>query len=136
MNICMYASMYVLYAYIRVCMHPPSVVSHPLCVYAFMYICMHVCIHVCIYIIFKLGFERYRGNCPSWEGELSGGIVRGKCPWELSRGDNVRAPEAQLGERVLGFAILQFRCCLGICHTIRLKSCNPILIPFVLFDTE
>src|SRR6218665_1567955 len=49
MNIRMYvcnACMYVLYAYIRVCMH--------LCVYACMYICMHVCIHVCIYVIFKL----------------------------------------------------------------------------------
>src|SRR6218665_1129583 len=58
MNICMY----VLYAYIRVCMH--------LCVYACMYICMHGCIHVCMYVIFKLGFEQYeRGNCPSWEGE-------------------------------------------------------------------
>src|SRR6218665_575255 len=74
MNICMYASMYVLYAYIRVCMH--------LCVYAFMYICMHVCIHVCIYVIFKFCFERYGGNCPSWERELSGGSVR-----ELSRGE-------------------------------------------------
>ena len=61
--------MYVLYAYIRVCMH--------LCVYACMYICMHVCIHVCIYVIFKLGFERYGGNCPSWEGELSG-VVSGE----------------------------------------------------------
>ena len=79
MNTCMYVGMYVLYAYIRVCMH--------LCVYACMYICMHVCIHVCIYVIFKLGFERYRGNCPSWEGQLSGG----KCPGELSGGGNVRS---------------------------------------------
>src|SRR6218665_4141155 len=69
----MYACMYVLYAYIRVCMY--------LYVYACMYICMHVCIDVCIYVILKLGFERYkggivlvgRGNCP-------GGIVRGNCP--------------------------------------------------------
>jgi len=22
-----------------------------------------------------LGFERYGGNCPSWEGELSGGVI-------------------------------------------------------------
>src|SRR6218665_4140438 len=67
----MYCGMYVLYAYIRVCMH--------LCVYACMYICMHVRIHVCMYAIFKLGFEQYgRGNCPSWEGELSGGIVWGE----------------------------------------------------------
>ena len=71
----MYVCMYVLYAYIRVCMH--------LCVYAFMYICMHVCIRICIYVILKLGFERYGGNCPIWEGELSGGIVRG---------GNVRSP--------------------------------------------
>jgi len=69
MNICMYVCMYVLYEYIRVCLH--------LCVYACMYICMYVCIHVCICVIFKLGFE---GNCPSWEGELSGSIVWGKCP--------------------------------------------------------
>src|SRR6218665_3599124 len=85
MNICMYVCMYVLYAYIRVCMN--------LYVYACMYICMHVCIHVCIYVIFKLSFEWYGGNCPSWEGELSGrelsgGIVRGelpggKCPFPL-----------------------------------------------------
>src|SRR6218665_1926237 len=71
MNICRCVCMYVLYAYIRVCMH--------LCVYACMYICMHVCIPVCIYVIFNFGFERYggivlverrivRGNCP------------GKCP--------------------------------------------------------
>ena len=68
--------MYVLYAYIRVRMH--------LCVYACMYICMHVCIHVCIYAIFKLGFERYGGNCPSWEVELSGGSVRGIVRGEMS----------------------------------------------------
>ena len=79
--------MYVLYAYIRMCMY--------LCVYACMYICMHVCIHVCIYVIFKLGFERYggivlvgRGNCPGeLSGEFSGGSVQGK----LS-GGNVRSP--------------------------------------------
>src|SRR6218665_3714954 len=69
MNICMYACMYVLYAYIHVCMH--------ICVYACMHICMHVCIHVCLCVIFKLGFERYGGNCP-------GGIVRGKCPFPES----------------------------------------------------
>src|SRR6218665_43624 len=66
--------MYVLYAYIRMCIH--------LCVYASMYICKHVCIRVCINIIFKLGFEWYGGNCPSWDGDcpggkLSRGIVRG-----------------------------------------------------------
>ena len=39
---------------------------------------MYVCIHVCMYVILKLGFERYeRGNCPSWEGELSGGELFG-----------------------------------------------------------
>ena len=31
-----------------------------------------------IYIILKLGFERYGGNCPSWEGN---------CPGELSGGE-------------------------------------------------
>ena len=77
----MYVCMYVLYAYILVCMHR--------CVYACMYICMHACIHVCIYVIFKLGFERYgegivlvgRGNCP---GEVSGGeemSVPLRCHW-------------------------------------------------------
>src|SRR6218665_300167 len=76
----MHACMYVLYAHIRVFVH--------LCVYACMYICMHVCTHVCIYVIFKLGLERYGGNCPSWEGELSGGeLSGGKCPGELSRGE-------------------------------------------------
>ena len=38
MHAYIYVCMYVLYAYIRVCMH--------LCVYACMYICMHVCIRV------------------------------------------------------------------------------------------
>src|SRR6218665_1327849 len=91
--ICMHEYMYVckhvcivyVITYIRVCLH--------LCVYAFMYICMHVCIQVCIYVIFKLGFDRYGGgNCPSWEGELSGGIVRGNCPGEIVQGGNIRAP--------------------------------------------
>ena len=67
--------MYVLYAYIRVCMH--------LCVYACMYIRKHVCIHVCIYVILKLGFERYGGKL----SYLGGGIVRGNCPE-----GNVRSP--------------------------------------------
>jgi len=75
--------MYVLYAYIRVCMH--------LCVYTCMYIGMHVCIHVYMHVIFKLGFERYdRGNCPSWEGQLSGELSGGNCP-----GGNVRSPRNQ-----------------------------------------
>ena len=67
-----------------------------ICMHEYMYVCMYVlyayirvCMHVCIYVIFKLGFERYGGNCPSWEGELSGGIVRGKCP-----GKNVRSPQS------------------------------------------
>ena len=54
-----------------------------LCVYACMYICMDVCIHVCMYVIFKLDFERYRGNCSSWEGELSGNCPGVNCPEEL-----------------------------------------------------
>src|SRR6218665_20696 len=77
--VCMYTYMYKyakIYQYMTVykcmCTHEYMYV----CVYTFvhtsMYICMHVCLHVCIYVIFKFGFERYRGNCPSWEGELSG----------------------------------------------------------------
>ena len=69
--------MYVFYAYIRVCMH--------LCVYA----CMYISVHTCMYVIFKLDFEQNgRGNFPSWEGELSGGIVRG---------GNVRSPTIREG---------------------------------------
>ena len=75
--------MYVLYAYIRVCMH--------LCVYAFMYICMHVCIHVCIYVIFKLGFERYGGIVLVGRGNIPGG----KCPGGLSRGE-MSGPRSKL----------------------------------------
>src|SRR6218665_1250789 len=74
--------MYVLYAYIRVCMH--------LCVYTCMYIDMHVCIHLCMHVIFKLGFERYgRGNCPTWEGNCPGvncpgrNCPGGKCPFPV-----------------------------------------------------
>jgi len=67
-----------IYTCVQLCMH--------LCVYACMYICMHVCIHACMYEILKLGFERYgRGNCPSWEGELSGGeLSGGNCPGGIS----------------------------------------------------
>src|SRR6218665_1952444 len=80
--------MYVLYAYIRVCMH--------LCVYACMYICMHVCIHVCISVIFKLGFEQYRGGIVRGGGGIvRGGIVRGGSVrgGGIVQGGNVRAPE-------------------------------------------
>src|SRR6218665_3006942 len=81
----MYVCMYGLYSYICVCIH--------LCVDACMFICMHVCIHVCMYIILKLGFEQYgRGNCPSWEGKLSGGIVRGEFSGGIVQGENVRSP--------------------------------------------
>src|SRR6218665_3731687 len=84
MNICMYACMYVLYAYIRVCMHlcggncPRGNVQGPMyvlyayihvcihcmriCMYVYMYACVHTCIYIYIYVIFKLGFERYRGG--------------------------------------------------------------------------
>ena len=73
----MHACMYCMRIYVcaKLCMH--------LCVYACMYICTHVCIHVCIYVIFKLGFERYGGNCPSWEGNCPGEVSGG----ELSRGE-------------------------------------------------
>src|SRR6218665_1728830 len=64
MYVCMYVCMYVLSAYIHV----------------------RVCMHLCVYVIFKLGFERYGGNCPSWEGELSGGIVRGEVSGRIVRG--------------------------------------------------
>src|SRR6218665_56652 len=60
-----------------------------LCENTCMYIGMHVCIHVCMHVIFNLGFKQYgRGNCPSWEGKLSGwgelsrGIIWvGECPF-------------------------------------------------------
>ena len=58
-----------------------------LCVYACMYICMHVYIHVCIYVIFKLGFERYGGNCPSWEGIVRGELSGRKCPGGIVQGE-------------------------------------------------
>jgi len=77
----MHACMYCMRIYVCACIY---VYMH-VCI-SCMYICMHVCKHVCIYVIFKLGFEWYGGNCPSWEGELSGGIVRGNCPGELSGG--------------------------------------------------
>src|SRR6218665_1598806 len=73
-----------MHEYMYVCTHVCIVCIYT-CVYASMCICMYVymyaCVHTCIYVIFKLGFERYGGNCPSWEGELSGGIVRGKYPF-------------------------------------------------------
>ena len=53
-----------------------------------------MCIHVCIYVIFKLGFERYGGNCPSWEGELSGEIVQGGIVRGELSGENVSYPAA------------------------------------------
>src|SRR6218665_880496 len=80
--VCMYACMYCMRIYVSAC----------ICVYMHVCIlCMHVCIHVCMYVIFKLDFERYRGNCPSWEGELSGGELSGagiiwgreKCPFPV-----------------------------------------------------
>src|SRR6218665_184337 len=69
----MYACMFVMYVYIRVCMH--------LCVYACIYVCMCAYMYVCIHVIFKLGFEQYgRGNCPSTL-QFGGGIVWGvNCP--------------------------------------------------------
>ena len=42
--------------------------------------------------------------------------------------------EAQIGDRGFEFAILEFTWCPRICH--KLQSCNPILMPFVLFDSE
>ena len=73
MNVCFY----VLYAYIRVCMH--------LCVYACMYICMHVCILVCMYVVFKLGFEQYgRGIALVGRGIVRGELSGGNCLGEMS----------------------------------------------------
>src|SRR6218665_719445 len=71
--VCMYACMYCVRIYVCACIYV-------YCVYACLYICMQVCIHVCIhvYVIFKLDFERYGENCPSWEGELSGGNCPGR----------------------------------------------------------
>ena len=63
-------------------------------VYMYVSIYLYVCMCAYMYVIFKLDFERYRGNCNSWEGELctycctscilsgTGGIVivgRGNC---------------------------------------------------------
>src|SRR6218665_4175492 len=79
----MHACMYCMRIYVCACIY---VYMH-VCI-SCMYICMHLCKHICIYVIFKLGFERYGGNCPSWEGELSGGeLSRGNCPGELSGGN-------------------------------------------------
>src|SRR6218665_4009690 len=61
-----------------------------ICRYVF-YAYISVCMHVCIYVILKLDFERYWGNCPSWEGEWSGGIFRGLLSGKLS-GGNVCSP--------------------------------------------
>src|SRR6218665_666241 len=80
--ICMHEYMYVCMHVCIVCIYTCVNASMCICNYACMYICMHVYMHVCIYVIFKLGFERYGGNCPSWEGELSG--------WGLSGGGSVR----------------------------------------------
>src|SRR6218665_1058688 len=86
MYVCMYVCMYVLYAYIR------------------------VCIHLCIYVIFKLGFERYGGNCPSWEWELSGG----NCPGELSGGcpfpGVFRSSRRENSTYICWFIVLYFCC--------------------------
>src|SRR6218665_264861 len=79
----MYACMYYMHiyvcAYIYVYMHVCT------CIYVHVY--MYACVHTYIYVIFKLGFERYGGNCPSWEGELSGEIVQGSCPGGIVRGE-------------------------------------------------
>src|SRR6218665_4149773 len=64
-----------------------------ICMHEYMYVCMHVCIYVCIYVIFKLGVKRYDGNCPSWEGNCPGGIVRGKCPGGNCPGGKCPGPE-------------------------------------------
>jgi len=54
--------------------------------------CIYVYMHVCMYVIFKLGFERYRGNCPSWEGNCPGG----NCP-----GGEMSVPTHWLFERMI-----------------------------------
>src|SRR6218665_1651463 len=78
--ICMHEYMYACMQYYA-CMYCMRIYECA-CIYVYMHVCIYVCmcaymyVH-CIYIIFKLGFERNGGNSPSWEGELSGGIVRG-----------------------------------------------------------
>ena len=71
-----------MHEYMYVCKHICIVrvytcVHASMCICIYVYMCAYIMIHVCIYVIFKLGFERYGGNCPSWEGELSGGEVSG-----------------------------------------------------------
>src|SRR6218665_1300250 len=92
--ICMHEYMYVCKHVCIVCVYTCVHASMCICIYVYMYACVHtcmyICIHVCIYVIFKLGFERCRGNCPSWEGKLSGRncpggkYPGGKCPGPLS----------------------------------------------------
>ena len=76
--ICMHEYMYVRRHVCIVCVYTCVHASMCICMYVYMY----ACVHTCRYVIFKLGFERHGGDCPSGEGELSGGIVRrGKCPF-------------------------------------------------------
>src|SRR6218665_4208444 len=80
--ICMHEYMYVFMHVCIVCVYMCVHASMCICMYVFMY----ACVQTCMYVIFQFGFERYgRGNCSSWEGELSGGrIVRGIVRGELS----------------------------------------------------
>src|SRR6218665_1823803 len=82
--ICMHEYMYVCMHVCIVCVYTCVHASMCICMYVYMYACVHTCMY---YVIFKSGFERYGGNCPSWEGELSG-----NCPGGIVQGGNVRSP--------------------------------------------
>src|SRR6218665_4052979 len=84
--ICMHEYMYVCMHVCIVCVYTCVHASMCICMYVYMYACVHTCIYIYIYVIFKLGFERYRGNVPSGEGELSGGNCPGEVSGELSKG--------------------------------------------------
>ena len=108
-----------MHEYMHVCMHVCIVCVYT-CVHASMCICMYVYMYVCV--ILKLGFERYGGNCPSWEGELSGGIVQGgKCPGRIVQGGNVRAPNELVP------AISFYGRCRNLEFTITMLECGCVV---------
>ena len=72
--ICMHEYMYVCLHVCIVCVYTCVHASICICMYVYMYACVHTCMYICN---FQVGFWAVQGgNCPSWEGELSGG----KCP--------------------------------------------------------
>src|SRR6218665_281063 len=82
----MYACMYCMRIYVCAC------------IYVYMHVCIYVC--MCAYMyVYNIYFSSYVlsgtvGNCPSWEGELSGGELseegsvregncQGECPFPM-----------------------------------------------------